>query len=262
MVRRAPHARARPTGASSSPRWAEQWGLRPPPVVACAVFLAITRRWRPCRLYGNADGRRDHGVPGRRGDRQAPPARCNPPGPAPAHLGLPVRPHGRHLLHLRRASRSWSSACPEGWWRWLFLIPAVALPILVALSRVYRGEHHPTDVLAAHAVRGTVADGRHPAHPARRRLAGSASIKPVAGRGFGNSAPGQASGRRRRRRERLIRLSPPASRALDRSQVVMPGANCRRSQLWRIQVRVSAAVCPASGKLWRRRVSTTRSGMR
>jgi undecaprenyl-diphosphatase len=37
----------------------------------------------------------------------------------------------------------------RGWWRWLFLIPAIALPILVATSRLYRGEHHPTDVLAS-----------------------------------------------------------------------------------------------------------------
>ncbi len=37
----------------------------------------------------------------------------------------------------------------RGWWRWLFLLPAVAFPILVAASRMYRGEHHPTDVLAS-----------------------------------------------------------------------------------------------------------------
>jgi undecaprenyl-diphosphatase len=34
----------------------------------------------------------------------------------------------------------------RGWWRWLFLIPAVAMPVLVGLSRLYRGEHHPTDL--------------------------------------------------------------------------------------------------------------------
>jgi undecaprenyl-diphosphatase len=37
----------------------------------------------------------------------------------------------------------------RGWWRWLFLIPAIAMPVLVALSRMYRGEHHPTDVLGS-----------------------------------------------------------------------------------------------------------------
>jgi undecaprenyl-diphosphatase len=37
----------------------------------------------------------------------------------------------------------------RGWWRWLFLVPAIAMPALVALSRMYRGEHHPTDVLGS-----------------------------------------------------------------------------------------------------------------
>jgi membrane-associated phospholipid phosphatase len=37
----------------------------------------------------------------------------------------------------------------RGWWRWLFLIPAIGMPALVALSRMYRGEHHPTDVLGS-----------------------------------------------------------------------------------------------------------------
>lgn len=37
----------------------------------------------------------------------------------------------------------------RGWWRWLFLLPAVAMPIMVAVSRLYRGEHHPTDVLGS-----------------------------------------------------------------------------------------------------------------
>ncbi|HEX9527772.1 MAG TPA: phosphatase PAP2 family protein, partial [Streptosporangiaceae bacterium] len=35
------------------------------------------------------------------------------------------------------------------WWRWLFLIPTIAMPVLVALSRIYRGEHHPTDILGS-----------------------------------------------------------------------------------------------------------------
>ena len=31
--------------------------------------------------------------------------------------------------------------------RWLSLIPAITMPVLVAFSRIYRGEHHPpTDV--------------------------------------------------------------------------------------------------------------------
>jgi undecaprenyl-diphosphatase len=32
------------------------------------------------------------------------------------------------------------------WWRWIAVTAAVLMPALVALSRVYRGEHHPLDV--------------------------------------------------------------------------------------------------------------------
>jgi undecaprenyl-diphosphatase len=37
----------------------------------------------------------------------------------------------------------------RGWWRYLFLIPAVVMPVTIALARMYRGEHHPTDILAS-----------------------------------------------------------------------------------------------------------------
>ncbi|MBM2622094.1 phosphatase PAP2 family protein [Actinoplanes sp. LDG1-06] len=35
------------------------------------------------------------------------------------------------------------------WWRWVFPVLAVLMPALVALSRMYRGMHHPTDVMGA-----------------------------------------------------------------------------------------------------------------
>ncbi|WP_130513073.1 phosphatase PAP2 family protein [Krasilnikovia cinnamomea] len=35
------------------------------------------------------------------------------------------------------------------WWRWVFVVLAVVMPAGVALSRMYRGEHHPTDALGA-----------------------------------------------------------------------------------------------------------------
>ncbi len=37
----------------------------------------------------------------------------------------------------------------RAWWRWLLVAAAVLMPIWVALSRVYRGMHHPTDLLGA-----------------------------------------------------------------------------------------------------------------
>ncbi len=35
------------------------------------------------------------------------------------------------------------------WWRWLFVALAVLMPVLVATGRMYRGMHHPTDVLGS-----------------------------------------------------------------------------------------------------------------
>ncbi len=37
----------------------------------------------------------------------------------------------------------------SAWWRWIVLGVAIALIVAVALSRLYRGAHHPTDVLAS-----------------------------------------------------------------------------------------------------------------
>ncbi|MEU7904366.1 phosphatase PAP2 family protein [Actinoplanes sp. NPDC049118] len=37
----------------------------------------------------------------------------------------------------------------RAWWRWLLVALAVVMPLGVALSRMYRGMHHPTDVLGA-----------------------------------------------------------------------------------------------------------------
>jgi undecaprenyl-diphosphatase len=36
-----------------------------------------------------------------------------------------------------------------GWWRWLSLVPPIVVPVAVTLSRLYRGMHHPTDILGA-----------------------------------------------------------------------------------------------------------------
>jgi undecaprenyl-diphosphatase len=42
-----------------------------------------------------------------------------------------------------------SMARVRHWWRWVFLALAILMPAGVALSRMYRGMHHPTDVLGA-----------------------------------------------------------------------------------------------------------------
>lgn len=37
----------------------------------------------------------------------------------------------------------------DRWWRWLTVVAAVVLPLAVAVSRLYRGMHYPTDVVGA-----------------------------------------------------------------------------------------------------------------
>jgi len=47
--------------------------------------------------------------------------------------------------------RSPSSSCrrTRAWWRWLLVVAAVLMPLWVTWSRMYRGMHHPTDVIGA-----------------------------------------------------------------------------------------------------------------
>jgi undecaprenyl-diphosphatase len=116
---------------------------------AAVVAVAITRRWRPV-LYIFAVLAGELGV-----------------FLAAEYVIMRPRPHVSHLdIHAPPTSsypsgHTGATAClyfaiailviglARGWWRWLFLIPAIAFPLLVAASRLYRGEHHPTDVLAS-----------------------------------------------------------------------------------------------------------------
>jgi undecaprenyl-diphosphatase len=110
------------------------------------VFLAVTRRWRPVVFVATL-------MAGELAGFLAAAAVVRRPRPGVSHLD-------HHLPTSAYPSGHTAAACcvyvglailvighARGWWRWLFLAPAVALPVLVALSRMYRGEHHPTDVL-------------------------------------------------------------------------------------------------------------------
>ena len=115
-------------------------------LVASVVFLAITRRWRPVIYIGTL-------MAGEITAFLAAAAIVKRPRPPVPHLD-------HHLPTSAYPSGHTAAACciyagiavlviglSRGWWRWLFLIPAIAMPVLVAISRMYRGEHHPTDVL-------------------------------------------------------------------------------------------------------------------
>ncbi len=117
-------------------------------LATCVVFLAVTRHWRPVIFVATV-------MFGELAAFLAAAAVVRRPRPAVTHLDqhLPTSayPSGHEAatccLYVAVAILVIGHA--RGWWRWLFLIPAIAMPVLVALSRMYRGEHHPTDILGS-----------------------------------------------------------------------------------------------------------------
>jgi len=117
-------------------------------VVTCLVFLAVTRRWRPVIFLAVV-------MLGELAAFLTVAAVVKRPRPDVPHLdsNLPTSafPSGHvaatTCLYVAIAILVIGHA--RGWWRYLFLIPAVVMPVLIAVARMYRGEHHPTDVLGS-----------------------------------------------------------------------------------------------------------------
>jgi undecaprenyl-diphosphatase len=117
-------------------------------VVTCVVFLAVTRRWRPVIFIAVV-------MFGELGAFLVVEEIVKRPRPAVPHLdtGLPTSafPSGHMAattcLYVAIAILVIGHA--RGWWRYLFLIPAIVMPVMIATARMYRGEHHPTDILAS-----------------------------------------------------------------------------------------------------------------
>jgi len=117
-------------------------------LATCVVFLAVTRSWRPVIFLATL-------MFGELAAFLTAAAVVKRPRPEVSHLDqhLPTSafPSGHEAatccLYIALAILVIGHA--RGWWRWLFLIPAVTMPVLVAISRMYRGEHHPTDILGS-----------------------------------------------------------------------------------------------------------------
>ena len=117
-------------------------------LATCVVFLAVTRRWRPVVFVAAV-------MLGELGMFLAAAAVVKRSRPdvtqLDQHLPTSAYPSGHEAatccLYIAIAILVIGHA--RGWWRWLFGVPAIAMPVLVALSRLYRGEHHPTDLLAS-----------------------------------------------------------------------------------------------------------------
>jgi undecaprenyl-diphosphatase len=165
-------------------------------LTTCVVFLAVTRHWRPVLFVATVMA----GELAAFLIAAAVVKRSRPDVPRLDHaLPTSAYPSGHEAatccLYVVLAILVIGHA--RGWWRWLFLIPAIVMPVAVAISRMYRGEHHPTDILgsllfAALWLTATTilirpnSDGRaRAASPARggRRQPGEATARGPAARG-------------------------------------------------------------------------------
>jgi undecaprenyl-diphosphatase len=117
-------------------------------LATCVVFLAVTRRWRPVVFIAVV-------MAGELAAFLTAAAVVKRPRPDVTHLDqhLPTSayPSGHEAATccLYAAVAILVIGHARGWWRWLFLFPAIAMPVGVAISRLYRGEHHPTDILGS-----------------------------------------------------------------------------------------------------------------
>ncbi len=116
--------------------------------VICLVFVGVTRRWRPAVYILTL-------IIGELAMFLIAAAIVKRPRPTVSHLDHRLPTSAYPSGHMAATCCIYIGLAVlvighrRGWWRWLFLIPAVAMPALVALSRMYRGEHHPTDILAS-----------------------------------------------------------------------------------------------------------------
>ncbi len=114
-------------------------------LATCVVFLAVTRRWRPVVFIATV-------MFGELAAFLTAAAVVKRPRPNVSHLDHKLPTSAFPSGHMAATTCLYVAVAilvighARGWWRYLFLIPAIAMPVLVALSRMYRGEHHPTDI--------------------------------------------------------------------------------------------------------------------
>jgi undecaprenyl-diphosphatase len=114
-------------------------------VATGVIFIAVTRRWRPVVFIAVV-------MLGELAAFLAAAAVVKRPRPGVSHLDSHLPTSAYPSGHMAATTCLYIAIAilvigiARGWWRWLFLIPAIAMPVLVGLSRMYRGEHHPTDL--------------------------------------------------------------------------------------------------------------------
>lgn len=117
-------------------------------VAACVIFLAVTRHWRPVIFIAVV-------MFGELAAFLAAAAVVKRPRPYVHHLDHHLPTSAYPSGHVAATTCLYVAIAilvmghTRGWWRWLFVALAAVMPVAIALSRMYRGEHHPTDVLGS-----------------------------------------------------------------------------------------------------------------
>jgi len=117
-------------------------------VVTCVVFIALTRHWRPVIFLAVV-------MLGELAAFLTIAAIVKRPRPDVPHLDSNLPTSAFPSGHMAATTCLYVGIAilvighARGWWRYLFLIPAIVMPVLIATARMYRGEHHPTDILAS-----------------------------------------------------------------------------------------------------------------
>jgi undecaprenyl-diphosphatase len=117
-------------------------------VAACVLFIVVTRHWRPVIFLAVV-------MFGELGAFLIVADIVKRPRPLVPHLDSNLPTSAFPSGHMAATTCLYVAIAivvighARGWWRYLFLIPAIVMPLLIATARMYRGEHHPTDILAS-----------------------------------------------------------------------------------------------------------------
>ncbi|GAA2710035.1 phosphatase PAP2 family protein [Micromonospora olivasterospora] len=117
-------------------------------LVFCPVVLAVWRRWRPVLFVALA-------MFGELTLFLAAAAAVDRPRPSVENLDGPMPTSSFPSGHIAATICLWTAIAllvfprTARWWRWVFVALAVLMPVGVAVSRMYRGMHHPTDFMGA-----------------------------------------------------------------------------------------------------------------